>query len=970
MGAWKQKWGRTLIQLTDYHAKYYAHNLTLTNVEGVGRLSRALFDASVDLNPHQIDAALFALQAPLTKGVLLADEVGLGKTIEAGLVLCQLWAERKRKLLIICPAALRKQWALEMEEKFNLPSVILETKSFRAAQKSGVPNPFDQNHVVIVSMHFASRNAEWVKAVPWNLAVIDEAHKLRNAYRESNRIGQNIRFALENVRKILLTATPLQNSLLELYGLCSLLDDRIFADVPSFRTQYMNADGDLAGLKIRLGSFCKRTLREQVQEYVPYTNRKLMTRPFEPTDQEQRLYNAVSAFLQREDTYAMPYRQKHLTTLIVRKLLASSPLAVAGTLEAMRTRLIKLKESHEDTEILENLIESDELEEELLDEILENEEDQDDDEGDAPEGSDEIDSVKLQDEIDELGRYIEWAHGIGVDTKAKTLLKALEIGFEQMVISGAARKAVIFTESRRTQDYVKNFLENNGHRGKVVAFNGTNSGEDACTCYEEWKAKNQSSGRMTGSRAVDIRTALLDRFREDADILVATEAAAEGVNLQFCSLVINFDLPWNPQRVEQRIGRCHRYGQAHDVVVINFLNKKNEADCRVYELLDHKFHLFEGVFGASDEVLGAIESGIDFERRILEIYQECRTTEEIKAGFDRLQEEFEESICIRLADTRRALLENFDTDVHERLKAHLLDTQEFLDRFSQMFWDLSQHVLQASADFDSEAYRFHLRESPTPQTRAGEYRLISKKHANVDGEFLYRLSHPLGEHVLETAKQTETPVVELCFDISHHPVKISQVQRLKGNSGWLLLERLMIESAEVEEQLLFSGFDDKGNTLNQEEMEKLFQCGGVKGELCTPDEGVHHRLEKEAERHAKGVSAQSLERNSLQFNEARERLYQWAEDMELAAQKELQQTKDQIKGLNREARKAVSLEEQERLQVKIRNLEKKKRRQRQEIFDVEDEIEEKRDVLIAELERRMVQKIEKQRMFILRWKVI
>lgn len=933
-------------------------------------MSRALFDASVDLNPHQIDAALFALQSPLTKGVLLADEVGLGKTIEAGLVLCQMWAERKRKLLIICPAALRKQWALELEEKFNLPTMILETKAFRLAQKNGVPNPFDQNRVVIASMHFASRNAEWVKAVPWHLAVIDEAHKLRNAYRESNRIGQNIRFALEDTRKILLTATPLQNSLLELYGLCSLLDDRIFADVPSFRTQYMNSDGDLAGLKIRLGSFCKRTLREQVQEYVPYTNRKLMTRPFEPTDQEQNLYNAVSAFLQRKDTYAMPYRQKHLTTLIVRKLLASSPLAVAGTLETMRIRLIKLQETHEETEILEGLIESEELEEELLDEILENDDSQDDDEGDADSGGNEIEPVKLQAEIDELGRYIEWARGIGVDTKAKTLLKALDIGFEQMTVSGAARKAVIFTESRRTQDYVKNFLENNGHRGKVVAFNGTNTGEDACASYEEWKQQNQSSGRMTGSRAVDMRTALLDRFREEADILVATEAAAEGVNLQFCSLVINFDLPWNPQRVEQRIGRCHRYGQVHDVVVINFLNIKNEADCRVYELLDHKFHLFEGVFGASDEVLGAIESGIDFERRILEIYQECRSAEEIKAAFDRLQAEFEESIGVRLADTRRALLENFDSDVHDRLKAHLFDTQEFLDRFSRMFWELSQHTLQSYADFDSEKLCFRLKNSPIQDARTGEYRLISKKHTNVDGEFLYRLSHPLGEHVLQTAKQTQTPAVALYFDISNHPVKITPIQKLKGNSGWLLLERLTIESAEVEEQLLFSGFDDKGNTLSQEEMEKLFQCGGLQKGRCDPDDKVHHRLEQEAARHAKGVSARSLERNNTQFNEARERLYKWADDMELAAQKDLQQTKDQIKGLNREARKAISLEEQEALQVKIRNLEKKKRRQRQEIFDVEDEIEEKRDLLIAELEKRMVQKIEKERVFVIRWNVI
>lgn len=955
--------------ITKHHAKYYAYELQKQGGDGVERLSRSLFDAAVDLNPHQIDAALFALQSPLSKGVLLADEVGLGKTIEAGLVLCQLWAERKRKILIICPAALRKQWALELDEKFHLPSIILDSKSLGTARKEGMLNPFDQKKVIITSFHFAARHAEDIKAVDWNIAVIDEAHKLRNAYRESNKIGQSIRFSLENVRKILLTATPLQNSLLELYGLCSLLDERIFANLPSFRAQYMNSDADLTGLQERLNSFCRRTLREQVTEYVPYTNRKLITRPFEPTDQEQKLYNAVSAFIQRKDTYAMPYRQKHLTALIVRKLLASSPSALAGTLKAMRDRLLALQESAPEPKLLEALVDAEELEEDILEELLEDDEELQKFEGNTA-SEPEIDHKRLATEIEELNRYIDWACGIGVDTKVKALLTALDVGFQQMQGSGAARKAVVFTESRRTQDYVKSFLESNGFAGRVVAFSGTNKGSDAGEIYEEWKQLNADTGRITGSRAVDIRTALLDRFRDQAEILVATEAAAEGVNLQFCSLVVNFDLPWNPQRVEQRIGRCHRYGQKHDVVVINFLNKKNEADCRVYELLKHKFHLFEGVFGASDEVLGAIESGLDFERRILDIYQECRSEKEIKAAFDQLQIEFEESINIRMADTRRALLENFDTDVHDRLKAHLLDTQEFLDRFTRMFWELSSHMLSEYAQFEHATLKFNLEHSPIPEAHPGEYHLISKKHANIDGEFLYRLSHPLGEYVLDAAKQIDTPSAEIQFDITSHPVKISQVEALKGKSGWLLLEQIVIDSADVEEHLLFSGFDDDGKTISSEELEKLFQCQGSFSGHQEPDDATFSRLDKEAKRHAKGVAALSLERNNVHFNEARERLYKWAEDMELAAQKDLQQTKDQIKGFNREARKSVSLEEQEALQKKVQELEKKKRRQRKKIFDVEDEIAEKRDLLIDDLERRVAQKIKRNRLFAVRWNVI
>ena len=543
---------------TPYHARYFAHQLTQKRLGAdVNRLSMSLFDACVDLNPHQIDAALFALRSPLSKGVLLADEVGLGKTIEAGLVLCQLWAERSRRLLVICPASIRKQWALELEEKFNLPTVILDAKTYREAQRSGRPSPFDTEAVVVASIHFASRQRAELRATPWDLVVIDEAHKLRNAYRPSNKMGQRLRWALDERRKLLLTATPLQNSLLELFGLSSVIDERIFGDAASFRSQYMRQDSDLGDLRERLLPICKRTLRNQVVEYIRYTERRAITRPFRPTEDEHKLYEAISKFLLRDDTYSIPKRQRQLTALILRKLLASSSVAIAGTLETMKARLEAVRDGLPEPESLaEELIEAEELEDEYLDESLADSED--DDDAAEPPNSERDPTAKrraLTSEIRELESYIAWARSIGIDTKSRTLLNALEIGFNEMQRTGARRRALIFTESRRTQQYLKSFLESNGHAGKVLLFNGTNSGEEAKEIYERWLSVNAGTGRVTGSRSIDIRAALIEHFRDSADIMIATEAAAEGVNLQFCSLVINYDLPWNPQRVEQRIGR-------------------------------------------------------------------------------------------------------------------------------------------------------------------------------------------------------------------------------------------------------------------------------------------------------------------------------------------------------------------------------------------------------------------------------
>lgn len=963
--------------MTPYHAKYYANELSRVGGEGVDRLGRALFDACVELNPHQIEAALFALRSPISKGVLLADEVGLGKTVEAGLVLCQYWAERRRRLLVICPASLRKQWALELSEKFNLPSIILDARSFREAQRADFANPFRQGEIIITSIHFAGRYADLVRAVEWDLVVIDEAHKLRNAYRESNRLGQAIRKATADRRKILLTATPLQNSLVELYGLSTLIDENLFGELPSFRTQYMNADGDLNGLRERLRTFCWRTLRRDVLEYVKYTERRLVTQPFTPSDPEHKLYEAVSAYLQREDNYALPAGQRHLLVLLVRKVLASSPQAVAGTLEIMLKRLRRLREEAlQNSTLVQQLIAGDEIDPDLLDELLEDREDAlDDFDSDADPSAAATnaptDLARLDREIAELEDYIRWASSMGIDTKTRALLKALEIGFAQMAGMNppGPRKAVVFTESRRTQAYLRQFLEGNGYAGKVLTFNGTNTDPDSQAVYQSWLSENRDTGRATGSRPVDLRTALIDRFRDSAEILIATEAAAEGINLQFCALVINHDLPWNPQRIEQRIGRCHRYGQQHDVVVINFLNERNEADQRVHQLLESKFHLFSGVFGASDEVLGTIESGIDFERRVLEICQQCRTRDEIAEAFALLQKELEDQIEIRLTDTREKLLEHFDEEVHERLKLNLSNARDQLDRIGRLFWALTGFELRDLASFRDEDLSFDLRDSPLPAVRPGLYRMISKGRADIPGEFLYRLSHPLGEHVIARGAGHECPIAEVTFQISRHPVKVSVVEALRGRSGWLHLQQLVIDSFEREVCLLFSAFDDEENDLDQETCEKLFGIDGVVGSSVAFEPALAMRLHADAMQHVHATIARSLERNNRHFAEVRDQLERWAEDQELMAQKELEETKRQIKSCQRRCRLVATMKEIYELQEEIATLEKRKRQLRIRYFEVEDEIASRREAFLTALRTRMQQKTEITPLFTIRWTV-
>ncbi|HXT69639.1 MAG TPA: SNF2-related protein [Vicinamibacterales bacterium] len=697
------------MRLTDYHAKYFAHGLTRRNPsDGAERLAGTLVDAQVDLNPHQVEAALFAFRSPLSKGALLADEVGLGKTIEAGLVIAQRWAERKRRILIITPSNLRKQWHQEMAEKFFLPCRILEAKSYNEAIKQGNFKPFcHDGQIVICSYQFARSKAADVNAGAWDLVVIDEAHRLRNVYKPSNIIANTLKGALQGSPKLLLTATPLQNSLLELFGLMSFVDEYAFGDLASFRAQFLNLSATevFETLKARLRPHCHRTLRRQVTAYVSYTKRHPLVQPFSPEEGEDRLYNLVSEYLRRDNLQALPNSQRSLMTLVLRKLLASSTFAIAGALDTLIARLgRRLKKAEPTVDPMEALADDVDGLDELADEWEE-------DEDAAPPLTDE-DRVALAAEIQDLESFRDLAVSITTNAKGRALLAALDRAFSDAARLGAARKAIIFTESRKTQDYLLRVLAESPFSDGIVLFNGSNSDQRSRQIYAQWLERHEGSDRVTGSRSADMRSALVDYFREEGQVMIATEAGAEGINLQFCSLVVNYDLPWNPQRIEQRIGRCHRYGQKHDVVVVNFLNQKNEADQRVFRLLSEKFALFEGVFGASDEVLGAIESGIDFEKRIARIYQQCRTPQQIQLSFDELQEDLSSEIDQALSRTRQQLFEHFDEEVREKLKVNLRDSQEHLNRYERLLMDLSRHELAHNAEFIEGRSAFRLLSLP------------------------------------------------------------------------------------------------------------------------------------------------------------------------------------------------------------------------------------------------------------------
>ena len=631
-------------------------------------------ESHIDPNPHQINAFCAAIDAMKTGGMVLADEVGLGKTIEAGLVLRYMLESGAKKVLIALPASLRKQWELELEDKFDLSSVILDRLTVEHDAKNWHRKLADRQGVMIVitSYDYSSKLMKRFPDVKWDFLIIDEAHNLRNL--NSTKRAKRLYALSGGIPKILLTATPLQNSLMDLYGLISFIDPRIFGSEQVFRQRYIK-DEDYDGLKRELTPVLYRTLRKDVADYMHFVKRICRTVDFELSPDEIELYERVNLFLKRDALYSIPASNRGLIILVIRKLMASSSFALVETFEVLKKRLEKLYEGTRSADAQEGF---DLFWSFVEDEIDESGFEETEDEDTAAQ------KAYIQEELDEVKSIIDVAKRIKTNSKISALRKALEIGFSYQRENGISQKAVVFTESKRTQKYIAAELRKSGYsEDDILLFNGDFDDTMTKEIYRAWQVKN--FGNANYGRSVEYKHAIVDYFKEHAKILICTDAGSEGLNLQFCNTVINYDLPWNPMKIEQRIGRCHRYGQQNDVVAINLLNTQNEADKRVYEILSKKFELFEGVFGASDIALGALESGTNFEKMVLDIYQSCNTTTEFRKAFDKLDRELNAKRDKNARKLRSILI----TESSGAKKQALEGTKKNIDHYLQEvdYWD-------------------------------------------------------------------------------------------------------------------------------------------------------------------------------------------------------------------------------------------------------------------------------------------
>jgi len=950
--------------ITKYHAKLFKTDITLKHPsDSKEKFINSLSRARISTMPHQINAALFAFKSPLSKGAILADEVGLGKTIEAGIILSQFWAENKKKILIISPSSLRQQWKSELHDRFFLDSIIMDSIGFQSYKDSKVFNPFNEEKIIICSPQFAKNYEAYISEISWDLVIIDEAHKLRNVYKKNNILGKSIREATKDAKTLLLTATPIQNNLSELFGLTSFIDPYLFGDINSFKNNYksiidVDEMNDLKSkeafedIKERLKPLMIRTLREDVSEYIKYTSRLSITQRFDPTQEEHDLYLKISKYLQKDNLHGLPSSQRKLITLIIRKLLASSTFAVSHTLRGIEKRLqakisnrkygYSVKDFFNEVEDFRDTVEEwDETSEE----------------------QDEINIIQtsikdLEDEVGEVRSYAELAESITENSKGIALINALIKAFSKLKELGANQKALIFTESKRTQEYLFKILSENGYKDQIVLFNGDNNSNENKQIYYQWLENNKGKGNYSGSPEIDKRTAIVDHFKNNSKIMIATEAGSEGLNMQFCSLVVNYDLPWNPQRVEQRIGRCHRYGQKHDVIVVNFLNQKNLAEQRILDLLEKKFKLFDGVFGSSNNVLGTIASGFDLERTWNEILQKARSEEEIEEWYQKILALNEDKNIKNLQKATDNFKTHFDIEVVDRLlidginrtQKRLLKLIEFYfkEKFKQNNNLINNFELQQTGIYD------------------GNYTLdpndVTRKFIDLDSEIVGKIFSKIDKESYEESN--------IEFLLSEHQENIEILKSLRNKSGFFKISKVQIESLQQEEYLLATGKTIDSIELSQDQIMRLFNLDAIVNTFSGITEVDRNYLKIREDEKKQDLLKKIETKNQVYFREYHIKLQKWFEDRVSMEELELKKLKIQKKTLERDIIGIVDTNEFLLKQEELKKISKKLRNKRIEIEEIEEEIEAERDKLIEEVKSKLQEKINQEELFTVSFSVL
>ena len=910
----------------------------------------------IDPNPHQIDAVMFALRRIPEGGCILADEVGLGKTIEAGLVVAQLMAEGAERVLIVVPKPLLGQWQDELYTLFGISA--MEAADARCE--------ITARGVFLVGREYAgsvSGSERLAAAPPFDLCVIDEAHEMfAGIYRRFDRLGEydessgaaqtahRVRRLIRPAPVLLLTATPIQNSLEEMWGLLQYVEPTgtLVGSLPTFKALFCAGQdgrrlvpGQAPELRRRLAEVVQRTLRHQAQEFLdqPFVGRRAKLYEYSMSREEKQLYDDVTNYLLAPSLNAFQGRSRQLLLIGFHRIMASSIAALAKSLERVADRLRRMRQGSPDAEPA-HLIES--LASDLDDDELQEIEDDAVVEG----------AVTIHDELEQVEDFVRRARSLPHDSKAHSLVKVVRsIGDRR----GGNAKLVVFTESLTTQEYLRDLLiEHAGlEDSEITLFRGHNDSPRARQALHRWQEEvgRHLPAHSLPSPDIAVRLALVHEFKTRSRVFIATEAGAKGLNLQFCDTVVNYDLPWNPQRIEQRIGRCHRYGQKRDVTVVNFLARDNETQRLTLEILMQKLDLFGNVLDMSDSVLHEARSkrsqelttalGPDFEQQLNRIWERARSIDEVEEELRRLRDTMEDRRrdLDRIREHTTGLIETrFDEAVQQAFRRIADELPATLNELDADLERVVTDYLRANGiDHATEVHKrrrlIRISASERLPGALSEGLSVAAGHADALEEVdALHVAHPLVRAAIDDARRSGSGTFSVRFRLTAQAPEVLEQRR--GSRGRLALSRISYRGFEREDRLVATAVFEDSAVLRPAEaaLELLgMPCEDLPaalGDLSVTASDLDEVVDEELffdQAHAADAEIEA-------FSRALDQLDQYVEDRLLVLRRGQREISDQLEQAEERRDAALGADARSRAEHRIGRLER-------ELSDAEDRIE-------------------------------
>ena len=591
-----------MLKKSKYHIFYEISEINkLINSKGYDRLIPTFSSSRMKIFPHQIAETMFALDSN-EKGLILGNEAGLGKTFTSMIFISQNYIEGK-KILIVTPLSLIGQWNELMHYNLTLDYKVL------TGEEKPEENMFNDK-VVLTTYEYLNNKFDLLKQASFDIVIFDEAQRVGSFYNDKNKYINSLRECIKDSFKLLLTPLPFEINILKLYGIIKFIDENAFngMDKDTFFKRYYKKEENYTELLNEVNKYCFRTLKSQVKHYVKIPNRVIKMVRYSFNTKEQKLYTMIENYIQMENKKIFPKMELYDLTLMFTKNLSSSLISFSNMLENVIKRAKSIENCNE--------------------------------------------------ELEQLKEMLKFTKSIKSSDKTKQLQLILKNGFSSLKSVGANKKAIIFTESKATQQYLYNILSK---KYNTLMFNGDNSREYS----------------------------IIDNFKRKFDILIATDIASEGFNLDFCCFVINYDLPYNVLRLEQRISRCHRQGQAFDVLVVNFFNENNFYDIRILELINKRLKQFNGIMGMTDTVIDFSE---DMEINL-------RTKEEIEQEYNTILEDNKEENIQLLDNTETIIRYVFNKEIEEKYTINPAYLKYKNDFINNTIWELSKFVLKDEKGF-------------------------------------------------------------------------------------------------------------------------------------------------------------------------------------------------------------------------------------------------------------------------------